>query len=174
MRRVIVGTGVILAVLTCTAGALLLEAHWEMRGIAPLLPGIAALERRAAVYDAPVRVSYVNTATQRGSGPAPVGHPGFLLEWSDGRAFLIDVGMTPEQAVSFGRPLEWLLGAERESRQDSAGPSASREPSSQKTTPWRRWLRQPSGVRRNSSRYSPPISYVFPVAAPMPTWKART
>ena len=112
MRRVSVGAGLILAVLICGAGAFLWEAHWEMRGISPPLPEPDTLEQRARVADAPVRVSYVNTATQRGSGPAPLGHPGFLLEWSDGRVFLIDVGMTPEQAVAFGRPMEWLLGAE--------------------------------------------------------------
>lgn len=112
MRHIIIGAGLILALLICGAGAFLLEAHWEMRGIAPPVPEPATLEERTGVPDAPVHISYVNTATQRGPGPASLGHPGFLLEWSDGRSFLIDVGMTPEQAVAFGRPMEWLLGAE--------------------------------------------------------------
>jgi len=112
MRRVVLGAAVILAVLICGAAGFLLEAHWEMRDIAPPLPELATLDARTRVSGAPVRVSYVNTATQRSTGPAAIGHPGFLLEWSDGRVFLIDVGMTPEQAVAFGRPMEWLLGAE--------------------------------------------------------------
>ena len=130
MRRVIIGAAVILAALIFGAAGFLLEAHQEMRAIAPPLPDPATLEALTRVSEPPVRVSYVNTATQRGPGPAPIGHPGFLLEWADGRAYLIDVGMTPEQAVAFGRPMEWLLGADltepHGSLADQLGPAVER------------------------------------------------
>jgi len=96
--------------------ALLLEAHWEIRHVDPPLPERAALDALAREADGPVRISYVLTASQSGpTGPGrsgPVGHPAFLIEWADGRAFLVDTGMDREQAVAFGRPMELLLDAD--------------------------------------------------------------
>lgn len=92
--------------------ALLLEAHWEIRGLEAELPGPDALAALAGVADGPQRVSYVNTATQPGYRSSPLSHPAFVLEWADGRVFLIDAGMDPEQARAFSRPFELLLGSD--------------------------------------------------------------
>jgi len=55
-------------------------------------------------------------------------HPSFVLEWGDGRMFLIDAGMDGESAAAFGRPLEWVSGAEPieplGSTADQLGPAA--------------------------------------------------
>ena len=46
-------------------------------------------------------------------GPAgTIGHPGVLIEWADGKRFLIDTGMPPAQAIEFGKMLEKLLGSD--------------------------------------------------------------
>jgi len=72
-----------------------------------------------------VRLSIINTASQEmprgavlaaGRDPHPerpyvMSHPSFVLEWADGRMLLVDVGMTPEEAASFGKPLELLADA---------------------------------------------------------------
>ncbi len=112
MRRIFVGIGWVVLGLLAVLASVLAEAHWEMRGVTPDLPELPAIAGVAEATDGPVRVSYINTATQAGPGPSAVAHPAFLLEWSDGRAFLIDVGMDREGAQAFGRPIEWLMGAE--------------------------------------------------------------
>jgi glyoxylase-like metal-dependent hydrolase (beta-lactamase superfamily II) len=38
--------------------------------------------------------------------------PAFALEWANGRIFLIDLGMQRQDALAFGRPNQWLAGAE--------------------------------------------------------------
>ncbi|MCH2169138.1 MBL fold metallo-hydrolase [Myxococcota bacterium] len=100
-------------VLTTFAVALgvLFEAHWEMRRIRPLPPDPAFLEALAEVPDAPVRVRSVVTATQR-SELGVIGHPSFVLEWADGRSFLIDAGMDRHQAQAFGALMELGLGSD--------------------------------------------------------------
>lgn len=42
--------------------------------------------------------------------PYVMGHTAFVLEWADGRIFLIDSGMTVDDALSFGRTMQ-VLGA---------------------------------------------------------------
>jgi len=88
------------------------EAHYEIRSIAPPLPTRAELDALASTPGGPVRIRYVNTATQPNPDGSELVHPGFLLEWADGRALLIDVGMDRPGAVAFGEPMEWLLGAD--------------------------------------------------------------
>jgi len=84
------------------------EAHLEMQGIAPPIPTRAELDAMAAAPDGPVRIRFVNTSSQTTPEAREGAHPGFLLEWPDGRAFLIDVGMERPAAVEFGKPMEWL------------------------------------------------------------------
>ena len=76
--------------------------------------------------------------------PYTMGHTVFVLEWSDGRIFLVDAGMDPESALAFGRPLELLSGrrADHAARIDGrearplapARRRASRSPTSTPTT----------------------------------------
>lgn len=92
--------------------ALLGEAHWEIRRVAPALPAPAAILAVDGGGAGPVRVRYANTATQAGLVPGVVGtFGGFVLEWPDGRLFAIDAGMTPEGAIAFGRLTRLAMGA---------------------------------------------------------------
>lgn len=112
---------VLLAVLVLAIGL-----AWDHVAIrrerAPLPPPEAVA---AITGGGPVRVSVINTASQpmprsgvldTGRDPRPnepyvMSHPSFVLEWDDGRILLIDVGMTREGAVSFGRLIEVLSHA---------------------------------------------------------------
>jgi glyoxylase-like metal-dependent hydrolase (beta-lactamase superfamily II) len=106
-------------------------ANLAIRRVDPALPSVDAVlasrsqsEAGLESSDWPSRIYYINTASQpvpRGlvlepsADPTPdapyvMSHPSFVLEWPDGRLFLIDAGMPPEAAVAFGRPSE-LLGA---------------------------------------------------------------
>lgn len=101
----------LLALLLGVPFAFCAEAHLEMRRIAPERPSLEAIESLARVSDAPRRVTWINTASQPGTGPT-VAHPAFLLEWSDGRGLLIDAGMDREAALEFGRLGELAFGSD--------------------------------------------------------------
>tara|TARA_R110002073_G_scaffold115676_3_gene253506 strand:- start:8948 stop:9862 length:915 start_codon:yes stop_codon:yes gene_type:complete len=97
--------------LLCSIGlaAFLFSAHWQIRSIEPALPTWAQLDAALQKSGGPVALAYLNTASQM-SPLGELGHPGILIEWQDGRRFLIDTGMPPDAAREFGKPLE-LLGA---------------------------------------------------------------
>jgi len=111
-----------LRVFSITVGLVLLGlglalgwAHLGIRRENPALPAAAAMRALADVPDRPVRLSWIETASQctpRDEGPACLVHPVFVLEWSDGRLLLVDAGMEAEAARDFGAPLELLLGAD--------------------------------------------------------------
>jgi glyoxylase-like metal-dependent hydrolase (beta-lactamase superfamily II) len=105
---------------------ILVRAHREIDAIDPPLPSAAAVTRADGGDDLPVRLRWIDTASQGmpraavldpGLDPDPaagyvMSHPSFVLEWPDGRIFLVDLGMDAESAAAFGRNLEWLGGAE--------------------------------------------------------------
>jgi glyoxylase-like metal-dependent hydrolase (beta-lactamase superfamily II) len=118
----------LLAVLLAAGG--LTWAHIAIRREVAPLPTLDAINAAggvaALVGDAPVSLAVINTATQtmpRGQvldarrdphaqNAYIMSHPSFVLEWKDGRILLIDVGMTRDGAIAFGKPLELLGGAE--------------------------------------------------------------
>ncbi len=105
-----VGVLIALGVLGLAAGMGM--AQWDIRTLAPELPEPATLLALDAVGDAPVSLRWIETARQPTAlaPPASLSHPSFVLEWADGRLLLVDLGMTPEGARSFGAPFEHLGG----------------------------------------------------------------
>jgi len=106
-------------------GSGLVWAHLSIRQERAPLPTLDQIRASApAEGDVPVGLSIINTASQpmARSGvldahrdphpdePYVMSHPSFVLQWADGRRLLIDVGMTPEQAIAFGKPIELLGG----------------------------------------------------------------
>ncbi len=87
------------------------EAHLEMRGINPALPSAEDIRTALETDEGPVTIRYVNTASQQSPGRETI-HPSYVLEWSDGRLFLIDAGMDAEGAAAFGQTMERLVAAE--------------------------------------------------------------
>ena len=94
-----------LAVALGFAGLALARAHLQIRSIDPPLPNAAGLPGAVADGDGPIAMRAVNTATQG------IAHPAYLIEWPDGRRFMIDAGMDRAAAEAFGRPMELLMGA---------------------------------------------------------------
>jgi glyoxylase-like metal-dependent hydrolase (beta-lactamase superfamily II) len=90
---------------------LLLPPHFQIRRIEPPLPDREALLEAVAAAGGPVALGFINTASQGLPSGRTMGHPAFVLEWPDGRRFLIDSGMERDAALAFGEPLEWLMGA---------------------------------------------------------------
>jgi len=111
MRLVIRAVGLLFLLIVGGVGLVLGEAHWEMRAINPELPDTRALESALATQGGPVGISYVNTASQAGAGRNVI-HPSYVIEWPDGRIFLIDIGMDYDGALAFGAPMETIIGAD--------------------------------------------------------------
>ena len=93
--------------------AILLPAHWQIRSVAVEIPSVQQLDLALGQVSAeafPTRIQFINTAQQ--SGPfGSLGHVALLIQWADGKSFLVDTGMNEAEAVAFGSPFE-LLGAE--------------------------------------------------------------
>lgn len=112
MRWILGGIGGLLLTGLILFGVMLLEAHWEIRSLVPVLPEPAELARLTQEPDGPVRVGHVITGVQQSAAGPALAHSAFLLEWSDGRLFVIDAGMDREQTLAFSRPFELLMGSE--------------------------------------------------------------
>ncbi len=110
MRRIFWTIGVALLAIIGVGLVFLLEAHWEIRSVAPALPDRQAIDAALEGADGPVQIRYVNTASQGAAGRRVI-HPAYVLEWADGRIFLVEVGMDREGAAAFGRTMERLLGS---------------------------------------------------------------
>ena len=95
------------------AAWVLIGAHLQIRSVNPPLPNAGQLFAAVAseAGTGPVQLAYVNTSTQTTGAGSEMGHPSFVLDWPDGRRLLIDTGMDPEEAVSFGRGMELVFGA---------------------------------------------------------------
>ncbi len=93
------------------ATAYLLEAHWEIRSVSPDLPNRTDIYRAVGVDGAPTRIRVINTASQEAAGRKVI-HPSYVIEWADGRIFLIEVGMDRDGAEAFGQTMERFLGSD--------------------------------------------------------------
>lgn len=112
MKRILAILGLLLVTLLMIGAWILLGAHLQIRSLHPPLPSPEQAIAAVSPGSGPVRVNYVNTSTQRKAEGDEMGHVSFVFEWADGRRFLIDAGMDPEEAVSFGKGMEIAFGAE--------------------------------------------------------------
>ncbi|HXZ84200.1 MAG TPA: MBL fold metallo-hydrolase [Myxococcota bacterium] len=125
LRRILIGLAALIVAAVAAAAIVLALDKRAINGIAPPLPSPDEVLAFDPDADLPVRLSWLNTATQpmsrslvldpardpTPSAPYLMSHPSFVLEWADGRIFLVDVGMDPEAAEAFGRPFELVVGA---------------------------------------------------------------
>jgi glyoxylase-like metal-dependent hydrolase (beta-lactamase superfamily II) len=109
MRKLVLALFGFIFVCCAVLFAATIPARWQIQHITPELPDWAALDAALDQPGGPVALAYVNTASQSTS-LGELGHPAIVVEWADGRRFLIDTGMPPEEAQAFGEPME-LLGA---------------------------------------------------------------
>lgn len=90
---------------------LLVPPHWQIRRIAPPLPGVAELRALASEPDGPIAVEFLVNASQ--SSPRGVlGHLVFVVRWADGRMFMIDAGMDRAEAAEFAELLKLMWDAD--------------------------------------------------------------
>lgn len=111
MRRTLLVLSAILGLGLVCLVAVFAFAHQQIRGVDPPIPAIEILLEAVDRDDLPVSVAYVNTVEQLYADGRLFGSPGFVLEWADGRRFLIDVGMDEATSIEFGAAAELAFGA---------------------------------------------------------------
>jgi glyoxylase-like metal-dependent hydrolase (beta-lactamase superfamily II) len=89
----------------------LLPAHLQVREVSPDLPSDESLRELLRADNAPVRVSYISTSSQRYEGGL-LGHNSVFIEWANGDLVMIDAGMDEPQALEFGELMQSLNGGE--------------------------------------------------------------
>ncbi len=91
--------------------AVLGKAHWDIRQVNPALPSLEDLDARLNTDNGPVQIRYLLNASQSNPGGGSLTHSSFLFEWSDGKQFLLDVGMDRQGTIEFGEISETVFGA---------------------------------------------------------------
>jgi glyoxylase-like metal-dependent hydrolase (beta-lactamase superfamily II) len=130
LKRIALVLVALLVLVVGAAAVALIRAHRAIDRETPPLPTLESIAAVAGVAtivdDPPVQLSVINTASQamprravldtardpHPDEPYVMSYPAFVLRWRDGRMLLIDAGMSRAAAVSFGKPIEWLGGAE--------------------------------------------------------------
>ncbi|MFT5677080.1 MAG: glyoxylase-like metal-dependent hydrolase (beta-lactamase superfamily II) [Paraglaciecola sp.] len=102
----IISSVVILAIIA--AGVVLIPAHIQVRGVTPELPSkeeLLVLAKSSDILSGPTKLSYILTSSQplaRGQ----ISHTSILVEWENGKRFLIDTGMSQQGAEDFAELLQ--------------------------------------------------------------------
>ena len=123
-RKILIGVLGLTIVGVAVVALGLTWAHLAIRRERAPLPSAEAIVANVAGDDRPVRLTYINTASQpmpraavldpkrdpQPAEPYVMSHPAFVLEWADGRMLLIDTGMTNDAAITFGKPIQLLGG----------------------------------------------------------------
>lgn len=112
LRRLLRTLGLAIIVAILLLAAFLGRGHWQIRQLETPLPARETLESLLEAVDTPRRIRFVNTASQRVGDGRTLAYPAFLLEWDDGRMFVVDVGMHRDGALEFGPILERMTGAD--------------------------------------------------------------
>ncbi len=89
----------LIVILGVVLGAILVPAHLQVRSVDPALPSSEQLESIRS-EDGPTSVRYLLSSAQAGKTRS-LAHMSFLVEWANGKAFLIDAGMSHKQALEF-------------------------------------------------------------------------
>lgn len=106
IKKILMLLAVIIVLAISVLAIFLVPAHLQVREVTPSLPKVADfLSLRSDA--GPQRVSYVLTSSQK-LERGQISHISVLLEWADGKMFMIDAGMEPAAAMDFAELLKKL------------------------------------------------------------------
>lgn len=112
LKKIVIGFTALIVLLVLVALFALLPGLVQIRNVEIVIPEFEQIDAAFELADQlemPTNIQYINTATQE-TPLGPMGFLGVLITWADGKQFLIDAGMKPEEAKKFGANLE-LIGA---------------------------------------------------------------
>ena len=102
----IISSVVILAIIG--AAVVLIPAHIQVRTVTPELPSkdeLLALTKSSDLLSGPNKLSYILTSSQP-LAHGQISHISILVEWRNGKRFLIDAGMSQQEAENFAALLK--------------------------------------------------------------------
>ena len=92
----IISSVVVLAIIALAV--VLIPAHVQVRGVSPALPSQEEMLALRGV-NGPTKVAYILTSSQQ-LERGQISHISIVIEWANGQRFLIDAGMSEQQAES--------------------------------------------------------------------------
>ena len=105
MRKFLKFIGFIFVCAVLALAIFLLPPHLQTRKIAPDLPSKDTMQALLNVPGGPVSLSYIITSTQQ-TPRGTLGHASFIVQWGDGRIFMVDAGMNQSGAKDFAKLME--------------------------------------------------------------------
>ena len=114
IKKILMLFAVIIVLAILLLAIFLVPAHLQVREVTPPLP--TASDFLSLRSDSgPQRVSYVLTSSQK-LERGQISHISVLIEWADGRMFMIDAGMESAEATDFAKLLKKLDPAAGDAR----------------------------------------------------------
>ena len=110
MKRVLLGLLAVVGLIVLVASFVLIPPHLQIRGVAPALPSQEDLRSLLGVAGGPTAIHLVVSSEQT-SGDFELGHTSVVIEWPDGRLFVIDAAMDHEATLEFAELIS-LMGGE--------------------------------------------------------------
>lgn len=90
-------------------GILLVPAHMQVRSVTPALPGATDLRALYELENRPTGIGYIVNAAQPALNRR-LSHTSIIIEWADGRRFMIDAGMDEQAAAEFADLIKSMGG----------------------------------------------------------------
>jgi len=115
MKWVLRGLLAVVGVIVLAASILLIPPHLQIRGVAPALPSPEDLRSLLGVAGGPAAI-HLLVSSEQTSGDFELGHTSVVIEWPDGRLFVIDAAMDHEATLEFAELTSWMGGASSEVR----------------------------------------------------------
>ena len=109
MKKIIAVVAVLLVLIVLVGAVILVPPHIQIRGIEPAPPSLAEIQKLRIVEHGPVKIGAIETSSQQSKNRVS-GNTVFVIEWEDGRMFMVDAAMDKPAAVDFAKQME-LLGA---------------------------------------------------------------
>jgi len=109
VKKVLFVVGILLALILLVGAVILVPPHFQIRGIEPELPSLAEIQQLRSVERGPTRITTIEISSQPYKNRSSV-NTVFLIEWEDGRIFMVDAGMDQPGSMDFAKQLE-LFGA---------------------------------------------------------------
>ena len=85
----------------------LIYTHWSLRQLTTPLPSHQELFDLLMVKEGPTSISYITTASLQDKIRNEIIYPSFVLQWADGRRFVIDMGMDEQGSQDFFNKMGW-------------------------------------------------------------------
>ena len=94
----------VIVLVMITLAVVLIPAHMQVRGVTPALPSQKQMLALRSV-SGPTKLAYILTSSQQ-LERGQISHISIVIEWANGQRFLIDTGMSEQEAESFAKLLQ--------------------------------------------------------------------